>query len=79
MFSGRAFTSEKDIEELATLKEQIGDLQLKLKEREELAENLRDQMNAVNARLDEMKRQVSEKDGSLKYSQQQLSDAKVLF
>ncbi|KAI5416526.1 protein MICROTUBULE BINDING PROTEIN 2C isoform X1 [Lathyrus oleraceus] len=77
MFSGRAFTSEKDIEELATLKEQIGDLQLKLKEREELAENLRDQMNAVNARLDEMKRQVSEKDGSLKYSQQQLSDAKI--
>jgi predicted nuclease with TOPRIM domain len=82
MFSGRAFTSEKDIEELATLKEQIGDLQLKLREKDELlksAENLRDQMNAVNAKLDEMKHHVSEKDGSLKYTQQQLSDAKVLI
>ncbi|KAK2357644.1 hypothetical protein P8452_76920 [Trifolium repens] len=80
MFSGRAFTSEKDIEELATLKEQIGDLQLKLREKDELlksAENLRDQMNAVNAKLDEMKHHVSEKDGSLKYTQQQLSDAKI--
>ncbi|CAJ2664681.1 unnamed protein product [Trifolium pratense] len=80
MFSGRAFTSEKDIEELATLKEQIGDLQLKLREKDELlksAENLRDQMNAANAKLDEMKHQVSEKDGSLKYTQQQLSDAKI--
>lgn len=80
MFSTRAFTSEKDIEELATLKEQIGELQLKLREKDELlktAENSRDQMNAVNAKLDEIKHQVSEKDASLKYTQQQLSDAKV--
>jgi len=43
------------------------------------AENSRDQMNIVNAKLDEMKHQVSEKDYSLKYAQQQLSDAKVLI
>jgi Tfp pilus assembly protein PilO len=82
MFSGRAFTSEKDAEELATLKEKMEELQLKLREKDELlksAENLRDQMNAASAKLDEMKHQVSEKDGSLKYTQQQLSDAKVLI
>ncbi|PNX99485.1 putative TMV-MP30 binding protein 2C, partial [Trifolium pratense] len=80
MFSGRAFASEKDAEELATLKEKMEELQLKLREKEELlksAENLRDQMNAASAKLDEMKHQVSEKDGSLKYTQQQLSDAKI--
>ncbi|CAI8583646.1 unnamed protein product [Vicia faba] len=70
MFSGRAFTSEKDLEELATLKEQIGDLKLKLKEKEEL-------LKSADAKLDEMKHQVLEKDGSLKYTQQQLSDAKI--
>ncbi|WJX21927.1 hypothetical protein P8452_11291 [Trifolium repens] len=82
MFSGRAFTSEKDAEELATLKEKMEELQLKLREKDELlksAENLRDQMNAASAKLDEMKHQVSEKDGSLKYTQQQLSDAKIML
>jgi predicted nuclease with TOPRIM domain len=82
MFSGRTFTSEKDIEELAKLKEQVEELQLKLREKDELlksAENSRDQMNTVNAKLDEMKHQVSEKEYSLKYAQQQLSDAKVLI
>ncbi|KAK2393113.1 hypothetical protein P8452_15187 [Trifolium repens] len=82
MFSGRAFTSEKDTEELATLKEKMEELQLKLTEKDELlksAENLRDQMNAASAKLDEMKHQVSEKDGSLKYTQQQLSDAKIML
>lgn len=80
MFSGRTFTSEKDIEELAKLKEQVEELQLKLREKDELlksAENSRDQMNTVNAKLDEMKHQVSEKEYSLKYAQQQLSDAKI--
>ncbi|CAI8584118.1 unnamed protein product [Vicia faba] len=70
MFSGRAFTSEKDMEELNTLKEQIGYLQLKLKEKEEL-------LKSADAKLDEMKHQVLEKGGSLKYTQQQLSDVKI--
>jgi predicted nuclease with TOPRIM domain len=60
----------------------VEELQLKLREKDELlksAENSRDQMNTVNAKLDEMKHQVSEKEHSLKYAQQQLSDAKVLI
>lgn len=75
-------TSEKDREELAILKEQMEELQTKLREKDELlksAENSRDQMNAFNAKLDELKHQVSEKDTSLKYTQQQLCDAKVLI
>ncbi|KAJ1388543.1 hypothetical protein SESBI_39038 [Sesbania bispinosa] len=80
MFSSRASISEKDIEELAILKEQIEELQTKLWEKDELlksAENSRDQMNAFNAKLDELKHQVSEKDTLLKHTQQQLSDAKI--
>lgn len=82
MLSSRALTSEKDREELAILKEQVEVLQKQLWEKGELlksAENSRDQMNAFNAKLDELKHQVSEKDSLLKYTQQQLSDAKVLI
>ncbi|XP_057421319.1 protein MICROTUBULE BINDING PROTEIN 2C [Lotus japonicus] len=80
MLSSRALTSEKDREELAILKEQVEVLQKQLWEKGELlksAENSRDQMNAFNAKLDELKHQVSEKDSLLKYTQQQLSDAKI--
>lgn len=82
MFSSRSLASEKDIEELGMLKEQVEELQRKLLEKDELlksAENSRDQINAFNAKLDELKHQSSEKDTLLKCTQQQLSDAKVLF
>jgi len=82
MFSSRTLASEKDIEELGMLKEQVEELQRKLLEKDELlksAENTRDQMNVFNAKLDELKHQASEKESLLKYTQQQLSDAKVLI
>ncbi|KAK7388837.1 hypothetical protein VNO78_23664 [Psophocarpus tetragonolobus] len=80
MFSSRTLASEKDIEELGMLKEQVEELQRKLLAKDELlksAENSRDQMNAFNAKLDELKHQATEKDNLLKYTQQQLSDAKI--
>lgn len=64
------------------LKEQVEELQRKLLEKDELlrsAENTRDQLNAFSAKLDELKHQASEKDTLLRFTQQQLSDAKVMI
>lgn len=82
MFTSRALTSEKDGEDLVILKEQVEELQRKLQEKDELlksAENSREQINAFNAKLDELKHQALEKDSLMKYTQQQLTDAKVLI
>lgn len=81
MFS-KALASEKDREELTMLREQIEELKMDLKEKDDRlksAENSREQMNAITAKFDELKHQVSEKNTSLNYTQQQLSDAKVLI
>ncbi|KAF7838557.1 Protein MICROTUBULE BINDING PROTEIN 2C [Senna tora] len=80
MFTSRALTSEKEREELVTLKEQVEDLQRKLLEKDELlksAENSRNQMNDLKAKLDELIHQASEKDSVLKSTQRQLNDAKI--
>lgn len=82
MFSSRGLTSEKEREELVTLKEQVEDLQKKLLEKDELlksAENSRNQVNDLKAKLDDLIHQASEKDSLLKSTQRQLSDAKVAF
>lgn len=64
------------------LKEQVGDLQGKLLEKDELlksAENSKNQMNDLKTKFDELMRQASEKDTLLKSAQHQLSDTKVPF
>lgn len=81
-FSSRAVTSDKDNEELLTLREQVEDLQRKLVEKDELlksAEISKSQMSAVHAQLEELKQQVAEKDSLIKSTQMQLSDAKVCY
>ena len=82
MFSSRALISEKEIEELGKLRDQVEDLQKKLSEKDELlksAENSVTQMNAIHEKFDEVKRQAAEKDSLLKSTQLQLSDAKVFI
>ncbi|XP_050220652.1 protein MICROTUBULE BINDING PROTEIN 2C [Mercurialis annua] len=80
IFSSRSLTSEKDLEELVTLREQLEDLQMKLAEKDELlksAEISKNQMNTVHGKLDELKHQALEKDSVIKSTQLQLSDAKI--
>ncbi|XP_002514605.2 protein MICROTUBULE BINDING PROTEIN 2C [Ricinus communis] len=80
IFSSRSLASEKDIEELVTLREQVEDLQRKLAEKDELlksAEISKNQMNDVHGKLDELKHQAAEKDSLIKSIQLQLSDAKI--
>lgn len=82
IFSSRALATEKETEELVTLREQVEDLQKKLLEKDELlksAEISKNQMNAVHAKFDELKHQAAEKDSLIKSTQLQLSDAKVLI
>ncbi|KAK7347372.1 hypothetical protein VNO80_21902 [Phaseolus coccineus] len=77
---GYSMFSSREGEELGVLKEQVEELQKKLLEKDELlksAENTRGQLNAFNLKLDELKHQASEKDTLLKFTQQQLSDAKI--
>ncbi|KDP31388.1 hypothetical protein JCGZ_11764 [Jatropha curcas] len=80
IFSSRALSMEKDVEELSTLREQVEDLQRKLFEKDELlksAEISKNQMNVVNVKLDELKQLAAEKDSLIKATQTQLSDAKI--
>ncbi|OIT33181.1 PREDICTED: kinesin-related protein 4-like [Nicotiana attenuata] len=78
--SSRSSLTEKDREELMTLREKVEDLQKKLLEKDELlkeAEILKNEITATNAELDEMKKDISEKDFLVKTTQVQLSDAQV--
>ncbi|KAK6925158.1 hypothetical protein RJ641_009484 [Dillenia turbinata] len=78
--SSRALAVEKDTEELATLREQVEDLQRRLLEKEELlklAELSKSEITAVNKKLDDLKHQSAEKDSIIKSTQLQLSDAKI--
>lgn len=80
MFSSKSFPPEKDSEELMALREQIADLQRKLSEKEELLKSLeisKFEMDAIQAKLDEMKIEVAEKDSLLNSTQLQLSDVKI--
>lgn len=80
MFSSSSLVSERDKEELITLREQVEDLQKKLLEKDELlksAEMSKDQMNSVYAKLDALSLQSAEKDSMIKSIHSQLSDAKV--
>ncbi|KAE8658309.1 hypothetical protein F3Y22_tig00116971pilonHSYRG00118 [Hibiscus syriacus] len=65
---------EKENEELIILRRQVGDLQIKLSEKEEL---LRKQNNDVQAELDQVNRVAAEKDSLINSIQLQLSDAKI--
>ncbi|KAH9722341.1 protein MICROTUBULE BINDING PROTEIN 2C [Citrus sinensis] len=80
IFSSRALVSEKEIEELVALREQVEDLQRKMFEKDELLKSLessKSQVNAVHLKLDELKRLAAEKDSLIKSTQLQLSDAKI--
>ncbi|KAL9433384.1 hypothetical protein AB3S75_028253 [Citrus x aurantiifolia] len=80
IFSSRALVSEKEIEELVALREQVEDLQRKMFEKDELLKSLessKSQVNTVHLKLDELKRLAAEKDSLIKSTQLQLSDAKI--
>lgn len=80
MFSSKSLTPEKDSEELVALREQVEDLQRKLLEKEELlksSEISKIEIDSLQAKLDEIKTEASEKDSLLNSTQQQLSDAKI--
>ncbi|XXG72738.1 hypothetical protein AAC387_Pa07g1768 [Persea americana] len=80
IFSSRSLVVEKDREELIKLQEQVEDLLKKLEEKDEvlkIAENSLNQMSSVHVKLDELKRQVAEKDSILKTTHLQLSNAKI--
>uniref|UniRef100_A0A9I9CDL3 Protein MICROTUBULE BINDING PROTEIN 2C n=1 Tax=Cucumis melo TaxID=3656 RepID=A0A9I9CDL3_CUCME len=80
MFSSSSLVSEKEKEELITLREQVEDLQKKLLEKDELlksAEMSKDQMNNVYSKLDALSLQSAEKDSMIKSIHSQLSDAKI--
>lgn len=81
IFSSRGLSSEKENEDLDSLREQVEDLRKKIQEKDELlksAESSKDQIFAVQVKLDELKRQAAEKDSQIKSTQLQLSDTKVL-
>ncbi|KAJ4838111.1 hypothetical protein Tsubulata_003435 [Turnera subulata] len=80
VLSSRASATEKELEELATLREQVEDLQKKLLEKDELlksAEVSKNQMNDVHVKFNELKKQAAEKESLLKSTQLKLSDAKI--
>ncbi|XP_022955320.1 protein MICROTUBULE BINDING PROTEIN 2C-like isoform X3 [Cucurbita moschata] len=80
VLSSSSLASERDNEELTTLREQLEDLQKKLLEKDELlksAEMSNDQMNSVYAKLDALNLQSAEKDSMMKSIHSQLSDAKI--
>ncbi|KAF4351530.1 hypothetical protein F8388_020736 [Cannabis sativa] len=79
IFSSKGLTAD-DREELDLLKGQVEDLQRKLLEKDESlksADDLKNQMSAIHAELDNLKLQISEKDSFIKSTQRQLSDAKI--
>ncbi|MBA0732188.1 hypothetical protein Gogos_016295 [Gossypium gossypioides] len=80
IFSSEALATEKENEELISLREQVEDLQKKLLEKDELlksAELSKIQINDARAELGKLKRDAAEKDSLIKSIQLQLSDAKI--
>ncbi|XP_065879557.1 protein MICROTUBULE BINDING PROTEIN 2C [Euphorbia lathyris] len=79
VLSSRALVAE-EIEELVTLREQVEDLKRKLLEKDELlksAEIVKNEMDVVQGKLNELKHLVAEKESLIKCTQVQLSDAKI--
>ncbi|KAK8499848.1 hypothetical protein V6N13_060910 [Hibiscus sabdariffa] len=80
IFSSKDLIEEKENDELIVLREQVEDLQKRLLEKEELlksAEISRNQINDVQAELDQLNRHAAEKDSLIKSIQLQLYDAKI--
>ncbi|CAN4115448.1 unnamed protein product [Withania somnifera] len=80
MSSSRSSLTEQDRVELVSLKEQVEDLQKKLLEKDELLKEtdfLKNEIKAAYAELDEMKKDISEKDFSLISTQVLLSGVQV--
>ncbi|KAL3512409.1 hypothetical protein ACH5RR_025126 [Cinchona calisaya] len=80
MLSSMPLPTEKDMEELMVLREQVVDLQRKLSEKDELlksAEISKSEMALIQAKLNEMKTEAAEKDSLLKSTQAQLADTKI--
>lgn len=82
IFSSSSLLSEKDREELVTLRDQVEDLKRQLSEKDELlqsAELSKDEMTSIRTKFDELRSEAAEKDSLIKTSQLQLSDLKVLL
>ncbi|KAK8684456.1 hypothetical protein V6N13_040483 [Hibiscus sabdariffa] len=78
--SSKDLIEEKENDELIVLREQVEDLQKRLLEKEELlksAEISRNQINDVQAELDQLNQHAAEKDSLIKSIQLQLYDAKI--
>ncbi|KAL4296616.1 hypothetical protein GQ457_12G006270 [Hibiscus cannabinus] len=78
--SSKDLIEENENDELIVLREQVEDLQKRLLEKEELlksAEISRNQINDVQAELDQLNRHAAEKDSLIKSIQLQLYDAKI--
>ncbi|PNT76064.1 hypothetical protein BRADI_1g43540v3 [Brachypodium distachyon] len=72
----------KDKDDIASLREQIEELQKELLQKEEAlrtAESSVSEMNAVYSTIDELKRQVAEKEALIKYTNSQLHNAKIML
>jgi len=72
----------KPKDEVAMLREQIEDLQKKLLEKEEAlrcAQSSVNEMNAAYATIDELRRQVAEKEALIRSTNSQLHDAKIML
>lgn len=80
MISSRSSLTEKEREELMVLREQVGDLQNKLSEKDELLKSmeiLKSEMASVLAEVNELKEEATARESLLKSTQLQLSDTKI--
>ncbi|KAL2482096.1 movement protein binding protein 2C [Forsythia ovata] len=80
IFSSSSLFSEKDRQELASLREQVEDLQRKLSEKDELLKSVelsKKEMASIHTELDKLKNEDAEKDYLIKSTQLQLSDTKT--
>ncbi|CAA0832401.1 movement protein binding protein 2C [Striga hermonthica] len=78
--STKNMLSEKEKEELMTLRDQMEDLKKQLSEKEEHLKSLessKKEMAAIQMKLDEVRNEAAEKDSMIKSSQLQLSDVKI--
>ncbi|GER51807.1 movement protein binding protein 2C [Striga asiatica] len=78
--SSKNMLSEKDREELMTLRDQMEDLKKQLSEKEEHLKSLESskrELAAIQTKLDEVRNEAAEKDSMIKSSQLQLSDVKI--
>ncbi|KAJ8752244.1 hypothetical protein K2173_003880 [Erythroxylum novogranatense] len=80
IYSSKNLGTEKDMEELVMLREQVEDMRKKLLEKDELlksAEVLKSQMNSVHAKFNELKQETEEKNSLIEATQLQLYDTRI--